>query len=358
MRPPVKRALILTAAALAFSGAALAQTPTLPPHGPLPNLWRQVIGWEQFPDRRTGAIAGMKIDLDGKSVWVAERCGQNSCLGSDLNPIMKLDTDGRVVKAFGAGLVVQPHGLFVDREGNIWVTDMGVDPATKRGAVVIKFSPEGEVLMTLGTPGVTGSDASHFHQPCDVLLGPDGSIYISDSHAGQALDAPPETNGRILKFDKDGRFIKAWGSLGSGPGQFRNPHALAMDAQGRLFVADRVNGRIQIFDGDGNFLTEWRQFGRPSGIAIVGDTIYVSDSESNTANNPGWRRGIWMGDVRTGAVTAFAPWLPDPNPDAFASGMEGVAVDRDGIIYGSSVYLRQYLPFGAWGDIRRFEPRP
>ena len=292
----------------------------------------------------------MKIDGDGKSVWVAERCGQNSCLGSDLNPIMKLDTDGRVVKAFGSGLVVQPHGLFVDRDNNIWVTDMGVDPATRRGAVVIKFSPEGRVLMTLGTPGVTGSDSSHFHQPCDVLIGPDGSIYISDSHAGQDMAAPPETNGRILKFDKDGRFIKSWGSLGSGPGQFRNPHALAMDSQGRLFVADRVNGRIQIFDQDGNFLTEWRQFGRPSGIAIdQNDMIYVTDSESKDKNeyghNPGWKRGIRIGSLKDGIVTDF---IPDSFADAegsSTSGGEGVWADGKGAVYSARVGQQDVVKF-------------
>src|SRR5690606_32879381 len=154
-------------------------------------------------------------------------------------------------------------------------------------------------------------------------------------------------NNRIMKFSADGTFITQWGSTGYGPGQFRDPHALAMDSQGRLFVADRGNSRIQIFDQDGAHLATWTQFGRPSGLFIdSSDMLYATDSESNTRRNPGWRRGIYIGSATNGWVTALIP-DPEPDPDASAtSGAEGVAVDALGNVYGAEVgprTLRRYV---------------
>jgi DNA-binding beta-propeller fold protein YncE len=149
-------------------------------------------------------------------------------------------------------------------------------------------------------------------------------------------------NARVLKFSKDGTFIKQWGGHGSGPGQFEMPHSLAFDSQGRLFVADRGNNRIQIFDQDGKFLDQWMQFGRPSGIFIdKNDVIYVADSESRDrdgyGHNPGWKRGMRVGSAKDGSVTAF---IPDPEPNAenlATSAAEGVAADAAGNIYGAEV---------------------
>lgn len=354
----VDRTIREVALALALSvlaGTAFAQTPDKPIND-LPNPYRVILSWQQLPeDRVMGAAAGIEVDADGRSIWVAERCGANSCRESKLPMIMKFDSSGKLLKAFGAGVLVTPHGIFVDREGNVWVTDMGLDPATKRGDVVVKFSPEGKVLMTLGTPGVAGMGPDTFTQPCDVVVAPNGDIFVSDGHSGQDAGATAEASGRIIKFSKDGRFIKSWGRLGSEPGEFKNPHGLAFDSAGRLYVADRGNDRIQIFDQDGKFITEWRQFSRPSSIFIRGDAIYVSDSESRTTNHPGgWKRGIRVGSVKTGEVKYFIPWLPEPNPDAPASGMEGVAVDADGNVYGSNTYLREFFPSVPWGEIRKF----
>jgi sugar lactone lactonase YvrE len=147
-------------------------------------------------------------------------------------------------------------------------------------------------------------------------------------------------NARVVKFSKDGKFIKQWGGHGSAPGQFEMPHALAFDSQGRLFVGDRGNNRIQIFDQDGKYLTEWKQFGRPSGIYIdKNDVMYVSDSESTGKEgygyNPGWKRGSRIGNARDGSVTAF---IPDPSPGtAVTSAAEGVAADAQGNVYGAEV---------------------
>jgi sugar lactone lactonase YvrE len=146
-------------------------------------------------------------------------------------------------------------------------------------------------------------------------------------------------NARIVKFSNDGNFIKEWGMLGTAPGEFNTPHALALDSKGQLFVADRANNRIQIFTQDGKFLNEWKQFGRPSGIFIdKDDTMYVADSESTDqpgyGYNPGCKRGMRIGSARTGKVTAF---IPDPAPGGSTSAAEGVAVDRQGNIYGAEV---------------------
>ena len=184
-------------------------------------------------------------------------------------PILKFDSSGKLVKAFGEGLLLFPHGLHVDSEGNVWVTDgLGKDG---KGHQVFKFSPDGRVLMTLGKAGVAGSGPDEFNAPSAVLVAPNGDIFVADGHGGN-------TNARIVKFTKDGKFIKFWGKKGSGPGELDIPHALAMDSRGRLFVGDRQNNRIQIFDQDGNYIDQWFQFSRPSGVFIdKKDMIYVAD---------------------------------------------------------------------------------
>jgi DNA-binding beta-propeller fold protein YncE len=168
---------------------------------------------------------------------------------------------------------------------------------------VFKFNPDGKVLMALGKAGITGDGPDTFNSPSDVLVAPNGDIFVADGHGG-------DTNARIVKFDKDGKFIKSWGKKGAGPSEFNVPHTLAMDSSGRLFVGDRANSRIQIFDQDGKFLAEWKQFGRPSGVFIdKGDMIYVADSESNNTQNPGFKRGLRIGSAKDGKVTTL---IPDP----------------------------------------------
>lgn len=312
-----------------------------------PNPYRTQSGWARMPDGRSwGSTSAVEIDRDGVSVWVAERCGANSCTGSTLDPILKFDSSGTLVRSFGAGMFNFPHGIFVDREGNVWVTDgqdnrprrprnapadVPVPPPPPRvtGHQVYKFSPDGVLLLTLGAPG-GGRDADFFFQPNDVLVAPDGMIFVAEGHGGD--------NARILKFSPEGRLVKQWGRRGSGRGEFDQPHALAMDSRGRLFVGDRSNNRIQIFDQEGAFLDEWTQFSRPSGIYIDrDDTIYVADSESGSIDpsRPEWRRGIRIGSARDGSVTYF---IPDPvETTRNTSAAEGVAVDRNGVIYGAEV---------------------
>ena len=304
-----------------------------------PNPYRTVENWAKLPEgRKWGQVISADIDRDGKSVWVVERCGGTSCANSNLDPILKFDSSGNLVKSFGAGMIVRPHGLFIDKNNNVWVTDG--DAENGKGDQVFEFSQDGKVLLTLGKAGVAGDGQDTFNKPSDVLVAPSGDIFVADGHG-------PGSNARIVKFSADGKFIKAWGKEGTGPGEFNNPHSLAMDFKGRLFVADRGNSRIQIFDQGGQFLEEWRQFGRPSGVFIdKNDVLYVADSESNMARNPGFRRGIRIGSVEDGKVTAF---IPDPvlNPGqglepANGTAAEGVAADDAGNVYGAEVGPRNF----------------
>jgi sugar lactone lactonase YvrE len=309
-----------------------------------PNPYATVPGvWAGLPDGRAwGSTSAVYPAPDGMSIWVADRCGANSCADSDVDPVLRYDLDGNLMTSFGAGMIYWPHGLHVDREGNVWVADAvgyGPEPAG-RGHEIIKFSPEGEVLMRLGRKGDPGNSRTQFLRPSDMLVAPNGSIFVVDGHHATG-------NNRVVKFDAEGNFLTEWGETGTGDGQFRDPHALAMDSEGRLFVGDRANSRIQIFTQDGEHLATWHQFGRPSGLFIDDDDVlYSADSESNAGRNAGWRRGIYVGSARTGFVTAFIP-DPEPDPDnTGTSAAEGVAVDAFGNVYGAEVgprMLRKYV---------------
>ncbi|HJR71216.1 MAG TPA: peptidyl-alpha-hydroxyglycine alpha-amidating lyase family protein [Gammaproteobacteria bacterium] len=297
----------------------------------VPNPYRAGTGLLQAPPGRTlGSMSMVDVAPDG-TLWVAERCGENNCLGhDDVDPVLHVSADGEWLGAFGAGLFAWPHGIYVDREGNVWVTDArGGDD---RGHQVIKFSPDGRELLRLGTAARADGGPTHFNGPTDVVVAANGDVFVSDGH--EAI-----SNNRIVKFARDGTFIKEWGATGSEPGQFIVPHALALDSTGRLFVADRDNNRIQIFDQDGNFLDAWTQFGRPSGIHIAADdTLYVSDNQSNDERHRGWPRGIYVGSAKDGSVSAF---IPDPEFDpaqAQETGAHGLAADAAGAIYGAEVY--------------------
>lgn len=317
------------------------------PVNDLPNPYRTIEGWARLPEGRTwGSTSAVDVDPDGKSIWVFERCGQNSCGDSNLPAILKFDEDGKLVKSFGAGMFISPHGIDVDQQGNVWVTDCAcTGPRNQqqlqgKGHQVYKFSPDGELLMTLGKAG--GSKSEYFFQPNDVLIAPNGDIFVADGHS-----SADTANARILKFASDGRFLTSWGSRGSGEGQLDQPHALAMDSQGRLFVADRGNNRIYIYSQSGQLLDTWFQFSRVSGLFIdANDVLYAADSESGSVSRSrtDWKRGIRIGSAKDGSVTAF---IPDPieNPPS-TSAAEGVAVDAKGNIYGAEVgnrALKKYV---------------
>jgi DNA-binding beta-propeller fold protein YncE len=325
--------VVTFSAVVSLAGAAEAQSRNAAPRNDLPQPYKTTRDWGQLPagTAKWAAVTAIEAAPDG-SLYVIHRCAANSCVGRPEPPILKFDKSGKLLKAFGAGLFDFPHGACVDRDGNLWVTD-ATRPGGTKGHTVLKFSPDGVLLMTLGKPGVSGGGADLVDQPTDVLVAPDGTIFVTDSHRNGK-------NNRVVKFDRTGKYITEWGRKGSGPGEISEPHTIAMDSRGRLFVGDRENNRIQIFDQDGKLLDEWRQFGRPSGIYITkDDTIYVADSESGPDTGahelPGIKKGIRIGSAKDGRVTAFIEDMESTVADH--SGAEGVGVDADGNVYGAVV---------------------
>lgn len=332
------------AAAAPSAGASAAPAAAIEslPQNAYPNPYKADKTFFKLPAGRTmGSSSAVGVDSKGH-IWIAERCGANSCANSPLDPIMEFDAQGNFIKAFGAGKFLFPHGFFIDSKDRIWVTDG--EAKDGKGYQVFAFDRNGKVLMTLGKPGVAGDGPDVFNEPNAVLVTPQGTIFVADGHTAY------KTNARIVKFDAKGKFIKQWGTHGDGPGQLEVPHALAMDSKGRLFVGDRWNSRIQIYDQDGKLLDSWKQFGRPSGLFIdKNDILYSADSESREpegyGHNPGWKRGIRIGSVKDGKVTAF---IPDTfaTPDKSAtSGEEGVTADRNGVVYGAQVQQRAVVRY-------------
>ena len=270
----------------------------------------------------------MAPGLDGKGIWAFDRCGGRLPQFRPAAGVGDFDPAGKLIASFGAGMFVFPHGIAVDKAGNVYVVDG--EGKNGKGQIVVKFSPEGKVLMTLGHPGMAGDAPGYFNRPTAIAIAPDGTMFVADGHG-------PGSNARIVKFAADGKFITAWGKEGKGPGEFDVPHGIALDSQGRVFVADRSNGRLQIFDPDGKFLAEWKQFGRPSAVFIdKDDTLYVADSQTEDKTgctpDPGCRRGIRIGSAKDGTVKYY---IPRPNPKDDTSGGEGVAADAAGNIFGA-----------------------
>jgi sugar lactone lactonase YvrE len=316
---------------------------------PAPTVTRN---WGQLPaGRKWGTTAGIDIDPRDGNVWAYERCGAGTagggpvdCDNTPLDPVFKFDRKtGAVLANFGKGVMVTPHGIAVDKQGNVWIADFSGNKAGTKGHQVHKFSPKGEKLLSLGIAGKPGNADGQFNQPNDVVVGPDGSIYVADGHDAQGMTtanavAEGITRGstsRISKFSPDGTFIKSWGGIGVRHGQFRTPHALAFDSRGRLWVADRGNHRIEIFDQNGTYLESRYTFGRPSGLFIKGDTVYVIDSESGPYNHPNWRDGVRIGPVDEDRVTGFIPPFERDDRAYQGTAGEGVAVDADGNVYAA-----------------------
>ena len=325
MRHSYRMIFTLIAAIVAMIPAVYAQD----------NPYRVEEGWAKFPEgRKWGSTSGVDVDRDG-NIWVFERCGDRSCAGSNLAPIFKFDRSGKAMKWFGAGMFVFPHGMHVDKDGNVWVTD--AEGKDGKGHQVVKFNPDGKVLLVLGRAGVAGDGPDTFNRPSAVTTGPNGDIFVADGHG-------EESNARVVKFSKDGKFIKTWGKKGTATGEFDVPHAIATDSRGRVFVGDRGNSRIQIFDQDGKFLEEWKQFGRPSGIFIDrNDIIYVADSQSDAKRNPGFKRGIRIGSAKDGSVQALIPGIgPEPDKESVP---EGVAADAMGNVYGAETSANDLKKF-------------
>ena len=282
--------------------------------------YRMTDDWTELPDGVAwGQIISVEVDGEG-NVYAFHRCSSDTCIDRTEPPLLKFDPSGKLLMTWGEGMLVWPHGFHLDSENNIWVTDGRDDDG--RGQQVHKLSPEGVILMTLGTAGVAGDGQDTFNGVADVVVADDGSIFVADGHV----------NNRIVKFSPEGEYLLEWGKAGSGQGEFAMPHALSMDSAGRLFVADRGNLRIQIFDQQGQFLEEWRQYGRPSGVTVTADdTILVaSQNGENSELNPGYETGIYMGDAHTGLVTGFIGGIDTENTAAGPGGViySGLVIDR------------------------------
>ena len=398
MRTPIL-AFALAVSSLSASGQSSA---SMPPTNDAPNPYKTVEGFAKMPTGRTwGSTSAVDIDKDGVSIWVAERCGTNSCVGSTLDPVLKFDKDGNLQKSFGSGMIASPHGIKLDADGNIWVVDCSctggggaggrggrggrggadsaaaaaaaaqpirtVPPPATTGHQIYKFDKDGKLLMTLGKAG-GGRDAEYFTTPNAIAFAPNGDLYVAEGHSSQQGQSPA----RVIKFDKTGKWLATWGTVYDStrkdePYAFNQPHTLAFDSKGRLFVGDRGYNRIKIFDQSGKLLDTWYQFSRPSGVVIdKNDNFYVGDSESGSVNpaHYEWKRGIRVGKLSDGKVTAF---IPDPTPLCASrlpagapasagttepgcanntSSAEGIAVDRNGVVYGAEVgqkALKRYV---------------
>ena len=337
---------------------------TAPKPSELPNPYRLVEGWPTLPksmnDGHWGEVIRVHIAPDG-NIWVFNRCfntvppGSATCInrGESNPPILEFDPSGKLLTSFGAGLFAYPHGFTVDRDGNLWASDvnnkdvvLGMSAKNSDGVImgqeVLKLSPTGKVLMVLGKEGVPGNGPDTFDGPSGVAIAPNGDIFVTDGHG------PP--NGRVMKFTKDGKFIKTWGHLGAGPGDFNGPHDICIGgSQNRVFVADRNNNRIQVFDQDGNFVAAWKQFGHPSSVFVgKDDTIYVGTTFSDSTAPTGETRGIMIGSAKDGSLKAF---IPDPvdlthRADRGTSA-SGIAADDTGTtIYAADVgtdNIRKYI---------------
>ena len=338
MKPIITRTVAALGCLLSSSMTLAQQNTVLPDY---PNRYTTFENPVTLPAGRVMG-SGNAVDVDSQgNIWVFERCGgnQGACLESDVDPVLKFSPEGEFLSSFGGGMFVWPHGIVVDGDDNLWIVDAGVQDGVK-GNQIFKFNQQGEILIELGQPGIRGAGPDLFNEPSDLAIGPDGTLYIVDGHIS------PASNRRIVHLTAEGDFIEAWGEQGQGPLQFEGPHAIAVDSRGRIYLGDRSNNRLQILSPGGSLLAIWTHFGRPSGVRIHNDRLYVVDSESRAAAgqygyNPGWHRGIYVGTL-DGIITDF---IPDPNPHDGTSFPEGIAVDDGGVIWGASVGDRKVTKY-------------
>jgi len=276
--------------------------------------YQLVENWAQLPQgMQWGVMSAVDIDSHG-TIYAFKRSEPGEKAGEMTSVVMVIDPHGKFLRSWGEHTFSSAHGLRVLRDGFIWITD-------KTGDQVFKYSPDGELLMTLGKKGVAGDNDSTdaLNGPSDVVMGKNGDIFVSDGES---------TNTRVVKFSKDGKFIKCWGTKGAGPGELNLPHNIAMDSEGRLYVADRTNKRIQVFDQDGKYLDQMTQFGAPAAIFITKeDILYV------VAGAPENRLTI---GTRDGKVLDKVEGLNAPH---------WVAVDASGAVYIAEVAGQALLKF-------------
>ena len=352
-------------AGAAFAATASAQQAAYPKPTELPNPYRIVEGWPTLPATMNGGKWGEVIRVhvapDG-NIWVFHRCfntvppGSAVCInrGAANPPILQFDPSGKLLKSFGVGMFAYPHAFTIDAGGNLWVSDvndeatvLGMSAKNAQGVVmgqeVMKLSSDGKVLMVLGKQGVAGNGPDTFDRPTGVAIAPNGDIFVTDGHYPNS-----HMSARVVKFSKDGRFIKTWGREGSAPGEFKDPHDIFIGgSQNRVYIADRRNSRVQVFDQDGTFIAAWTQFGSPSSLFVgKDDTIYVGAAFADASAKKGELRGIVVGNAKDGSLKAFIPDPADIEKLVRGSSASGIAADDAGNIYAADVAahnLRKYV---------------
>lgn len=322
---------LLASAALATQAYAQASYPCV---NEAPNPYHLVDNWSQ-PPRQWGPVNAVTVDVKD-NVWAFDRCGEKGCADTNLAPIFELAPDGKTVKNFGAGEFVSAHGIYVDRDGDIWAADFQAKDG--KGMQVIKFSPDGKVLLKLGKPGQPGMGNDEFNQPTGIAQLSNGDMVIIEGH-GSKLN-----KSRVNIYTRDGKYLTSFASHGTGDGQLTEPHAISVDRRDHIYVADRTGNRINVYDRAGKLLASWKQFGRPSGLFVdKNDMIYVADSQSDEKTNPGCKMGIRIGSVTDGKVKYYIP--PPPGVNEKTPPPEGIAVDSHGNIYVAAVQMRAILKY-------------
>jgi peptidylamidoglycolate lyase len=285
-----------------------------------------VSNWPQLPeDLILGQVAGVDVASNG-NVFIFHRAeriwnGEEIELKFIASPtVLVLDSaTGKVIEQWGAEMFVMPHGLTIDHEDNLWLTDVGLHQ-------VLKFDLKGNLLMTLGERGVAADDASHFNMPTDVAIAPDGSFYVSDGYI----------NSRVTRFSADGQFITSWGMKGTDAGQFDVPHSIALDPQGFVYIADRGNARIQVFDETGQFIKEWKDssLGRPWAVRIVeSGEIFVVDGGDQNEFWPDRARILKL-DSQGNMLASFGSYGRKPGQFIWP---HTIAIGPDGALYVGEV---------------------
>jgi peptidylamidoglycolate lyase len=331
----MKNTFSTTLTAVALAAGLLAATVGAQPVKAV-ERYEVVHGWPELPPGEIlGQATGVGIDSKG-NVWVFHRAGRTWQEPFPADPIQGTTVwvfdahTGRLLKSWGAGLFIMPHGLTVDRDDNVWLTDVGLQQ-------VFKFSPDGRLLMALGEAGVAGNDETHFDKPTDVAVAADGSFFVSDGYG----------NSRVLHFSADGKLLKTWGTKGNGPGEFDLPHGIVIDERGRVLVADRSNARMQVFDQSGKFLDQWHgvQLGRPYAAAVGQKSrVFVADGGDQPTAPPD-RGGVAVVGTDGLLVTRFGRF---GNYDGQFRLAHDIAVAKDGAVY----------VVDAWGQrVQKFVPR-
>jgi sugar lactone lactonase YvrE len=326
---PTKLALALLASA-AIAADAYAQ-PSYPCVNDAPNPYKLAANWAQTP-RPFGPTNAVTVD-SRDNVWVFDRCGDQGCAASNLSPIYEISPAGKTMKNIGSGQFVSAHGVAVDKDGNIWAADFQAKDG--KGMQVVKLSPDGKVLLRVGKAGEPGLGDDAFNAPTGVAVLSTGEILIAEGH-GSKLN-----KSRVNVYDKNGKFLRSFAKHGTGDGELTEPHAIAVDKQDHIYVADRTGARVNVYDKTGKFLASWKQFGRPSGVWVDNnDMIYVADSQSQPdASKPNFngncKMGIRVGSTKDGKVMYYIPPPPAASPDTPPP--EGIAVDSKGTIYAAAV---------------------